>query len=414
MKDKLKNNLGLKIVAIIFAVLLWWIVVNIDDPIDTKQYVVNVTVTNTEVITNAGKSFQILDDTNSVTVTIKGRRKVLDEIKSNYIVATADLREMQDSSVPIRLKVVGYEGDYEAATAYPQNMQVRVENTQKKTFPITAVSTGNPRDGYVVGTMTSSPQTVDISGPESMVAKINKVVAKVDVSEISTDTAIETELIYYDAAENRIDKSLLSSNCDKNGVTVSVDIWHTKKVSLNFDTSGIKPASGYVFTGIEVEPQMLRVAGTTEYLNATTQLDIKAEELKKTKVDANEEVIIDITKYLPEGIILADSDGNHVVVRIIVEKAGTKSILLPVGAIQIENAPEKFALEKGPEQEVELQFSGSKEALESLTSENITAKVDLKKFTETGTYDVPVEITELPEECTYIGSATVQIVLKKK
>ena len=414
MKDKLKNNLGLKIVAIIFAVLLWWIVVNIDDPIDTKQYVVNVTVTNTEVITNAGKSFQILDDTNSVTVTIKGRRKVLDEIKSNYIVATADLREMQDSSVPIRLKVVGYEGDYEAATAYPQNMQVRVENTQKKTFPITAVSTGNPRDGYVVGTMTSSPQTVDISGPESMVAKINKVVAKVDVSEISTDTAIETELIYYDAAENRIDKSLLSSNCDKNGVTVSVDIWHTKKVSLNFDTSGIKPASGYVFTGIEVEPQMLRVAGTTEYLNATTQLDIKAEELKKTKVDANEEVIIDITKYLPEGIILADSDGNHVVVRIIVEKAGTKSILLPVGAIQIENASEKFTLEKGPEQEVELQFSGSKEALESLTSENITAKVDLKKFTETGTYDVPVEITELPEECTYIGSATVQIVLKKK
>lgn len=414
MKDKLKNNLGLKIVAIIFAVLLWWIVVNIDDPIDTKQYVVNVTVTNTEVITNAGKSFQILDDTNSVTVTIKGRRKVLDEIKSNYIVATADLREMQDSSVPIRLKVVGYEGDYEAATAYPQNMQVRVENTQKKTFPITAVSTGNPRDGYVVGTMTSSPQTVDISGPESMVAKINKVVAKVDVSEISTDTAIETELIYYDAAENRIDKSLLSSNCDKNGVTVSVDIWHTKKVSLNFDTSGIKPASGYVFTGIEVEPQMLRVAGTTEYLNATTQLDIKAEELKKTKVDANEEVIIDITKYLPEGIILADSDGNHVVVRIIVEKAGTKSILLPVGAIQIENAPEKFALEKGPEQEVELQFSGSKEALEKLTSGNITAKVDLKKFTETGTYDVPVEITELPEECTYIGSATIQIVLKKK
>lgn len=248
MKDKLKNNLGLKIVAIIFAVLLWWIVVNIDDPIDTKQYVVNVSVTNTEVITNAGKSFQILDDTNSVTVTIKGRRKVLDEIKTSYIVATADLREMQDSSVPIRLKVVGYEGDYETATAYPQNMQVRVENTQKKTFPITAVSTGNPRDGYVVGTMTSSPQTVDISGPESMVAKINKVVAKVDVSEISADTTIETELIYYDAAENRIDKSLLSSNCDKNGVTVNVDIWHTKKVSLNFDTSGIKPASGYAFT----------------------------------------------------------------------------------------------------------------------------------------------------------------------
>lgn len=414
MKDKLKNNLGLKIIAAVFAILLWWIVVNIDDPIDTKQYSVDVSVTNPEVVTNAGKSYQILDDTNSITVSVRARRKVLGEIKSRYIVATADLREMQDSSVPIRVKIVGFEGSYESATAYPQNIQVSVENTQKKTFPITTVASGTPRDGYVVGSMTASPQTVDISGPESAVSKISKVVAKVDVSELSTDTSIETELIYYDAADNRIDKSLLSSNCDKNGVTVSVDIWHTKKVNVQFDTSQIKPAEGYVFTGIEVEPQTIRVAGTTEQLNALAQLDIKAEELNKTDVSANEEVIIDITKHLPEGIIMADSDESSVVVRILVEKVGTKSILLPVGSIQIENASSKFNLEKGPEQEVELQFSGTKEALESLTSENITAKVDLAEFNTQGTYTVLVQITELPQGCTYIGGATIQIILKKK
>lgn len=414
MRDKLKNNLGLKIIALVFAVFLWWAVVNIDDPIDTKQFIVDAAVTNPEVITNAGKSYQILDDTKSITVTVKARRKVLDEIKSSYIVATADLREMQDTSVPIRIKVLGFEGSYESVSAYPQNIQVSVENTQKKTFPITTVSTGSPRDGYVVGSMTASPKTVDISGPESMVSKISKVVARVDVSEISTDATIETELIYYDAAENRLDKSLLSSNCDKNGVTVSVDIWHTKKVNVQFDTSNIKPAEGYVFTGIEVEPQTIRVAGTTEQLNALTQLEIHAEELNKTAVSANEEVIIDITKHLPEGIIMADSDESSVVVRILVEKAGTKSILLPVGSIQIENAPSKFELEKGPEQEVELQFSGAAEALENLSSDRITATVDLKELTAEGTYTVKVQITELPEGCTYIGEATIQIVLTKK
>lgn len=414
MRDKLKNNLGLKIIALVFAVFLWWAVVNIDDPIDTKQFIVDAAVTNPEVITNAGKSYQIHDDTKSITVTVKARRKVLDEIKSSYIVATADLREMQDTSVPIRIKVLGFEGSYESVSAYPQNIQVSVENTQKKTFPITTVSTGSPRDGYVVGSMTASPKTVDISGPESMVSKISKVVARVDVSEISTDATIETELIYYDAAENRLDKSLLSSNCDKNGVTVSVDIWHTKKVNVQFDTSNIKPAEGYVFTGIEVEPQTIRVAGTTEQLNALTQLEIHAEELNKTAVSANEEVIIDITKHLPEGIIMADSDESSVVVRILVEKAGTKSILLPVGSIQIENAPSKFELEKGPEQEVELQFSGAAEALENLSSDRITATVDLKELTAEGTYTVKVQITELPEGCTYIGEATIQIVLTKK
>ena len=45
--------------------------------------------------------------------------------------------------------------------------------------------------------------------------------------------------------------------------------------------------------------------------------------------------------------MLTDSGGNDVVVGIIVEKAETKTILVPVGSIQTENAPEKFVLEKG-------------------------------------------------------------------
>ena len=35
----LSNNLGLKIMAVLFAVFLWWAVVNIDDPIQTKKYI---------------------------------------------------------------------------------------------------------------------------------------------------------------------------------------------------------------------------------------------------------------------------------------------------------------------------------------------------------------------------------------
>ena len=97
LKDKWKNNLGLKILAVLFAIFLWWMVVNIDDPINKKTYAVDVTVTNPEVITNAGKSYQILDDTKSISVTVKARRKVLDEIKKSNIVATADLREMQEN-----------------------------------------------------------------------------------------------------------------------------------------------------------------------------------------------------------------------------------------------------------------------------------------------------------------------------
>ena len=38
MKNKLTNNIGLKFAAVLFAALLWLIVVNVDDPVDTNIY----------------------------------------------------------------------------------------------------------------------------------------------------------------------------------------------------------------------------------------------------------------------------------------------------------------------------------------------------------------------------------------
>lgn len=413
MKDRLKNNIGLKIMAVIFAILLWWIVVNVDDPIMTGAYNVEVSVTNPEVITNAGKSYQIIDNTKQVTVSVKARRKILDEIKTKNIIATADLREMQDTSVPIRITIDGFEGKYESATANPQNIQVKTENTQKKTFPITAVTTGTPRDGYVVGSATTSPQTVDISGPESSIEKISKVVAKVDVSELAEDMVAQTDLLYYDAANNLIDKTLLTSNCDKNGVSVAVTVWKTKNVRLNFDTSAIQVADGYFFDSIEVEPETIEVAGTSEILSQLIRLDIGAEALATEGIAENTEIIVDVTDYLPEGAILADANSNNVVVRIIVEEAGTKSILLPAGSITVTNMSEKLQLTYET-LEVQLKFSGAEEVLNELTSDKIIATIDLATYKEEGTYDVAVKITELPEKCTYIEETTVRIVLSKK
>ena len=413
MKDKWKNNLGLKILAVLFAIFLWWMVVNIDDPIDKRTFTVDVTVTNPEVITNAGKSYQIIDDTKNVNVTVKARRKVLDEIRRNNIVATADLREMQDTSVPIRVSVSGFEGEYEEVTANPRNIQVKVENTQKKTFPITTVAVGSPRDGYVIGSMIASPKTVDISGPESSIDKISKVVAKVDVSELAADTSSQVQLIYYDAADNLIDKTLLTSNCDKNGVSVTIDVWKTKELTLKFDTSGIRPAAGYMFTDIEVEPKSVEVAGNPEVLRDIMELIIDKKALEKSEITASEEVIVDIKEYLPDGVSLVDVDAASVVVRIIMEKAGTKSLRLPTGSITILNAPKELQLVY-ESLEVELTFSGATEDLEKLTSDTIIAAIDLKECTEEGIYTVPVKMTELPSGCTYEETAQVKIELTKK
>lgn len=416
MKDRWKNNLGLKVIAVLFAFFLWWTVVNIDDPVKTQKYTTEVTVLNPEVITNNGKSYQIVDNTKNIVVTVKARRKVLEQIKASNIVATADLQERQDTSVPIRISIQGFEGSYIEASANPRNIQVQVEDTQKKTFPISVVTTGTVRDGYVLDktNTVAVPQSIDISGPKSSLGRINRVVAKVDVSELWNDTELKAELIYYDSADNIIDQSLLTSNCDINGVSVKVKLLQTKKVLVKFDTSQIATADGYVFKEIEVEPQYIEVAGASATLSTIQALEVGADALKREGLTKNEEVLINLADYLPDGVILADDTAGSVVVRIVVEKSGTKSILLPVRSIKVNNAPEGFEMTLGSEQEVELRFAGANDVLNSLTSEKIIASVDLAQYNEEGTYDVPVQVTDLPDQCSYLGETTVKITLTKK
>lgn len=413
MRDRLKNNIGFKLVAVLIAILLWWIVVNVDDPVVTKKFTAEVKVTHTEVITNIGKSYQIEDDMKKITVTVKARRKVINQIRTSDIVATADFREMQNNSVPIRIEIQGFEGQYVEASANPRNLQIQTEDTLKKTFPITTATIGSIQDGCVLGTLTAQPQTIDISGPKSLIGRISKVVARVNVSELSESSELKAEVIYYDSADNVIDQKLLSSNCDKNGVMVSVEILETKKVDLTFDTSGIQPAIGYVFEGIIAEPQSILVSGTEEALSKVQHIEISGVELEYRNLTESKDIVIDITKYLPEGIELEDKDANSVVVSISIAEAGTKSIMIPVRSVRVDNSSEDMELIYGPEQEVELRFTGSEENLDKLEAEDLVVCIDMNTYMQEGTYNVMVQVLEAPEGCTYIGKAFIQVTLKQ-
>ncbi len=417
MKDTWKNNLGLKIAAAFIAVFLWWTVVNVDDPMQTKNYTTDVILTNTDVVTNAGKSYQIVGSSRSITITLKARRKVLGEIKQRDIIATADFREMNEQTqlVPIRVEINRFKDENVEASVNPRNLQIKTELTETKTFPIAVATMGEVRDGYVLDktNTVASPALIEISGPKSSLGRINRVIAKVDVSELSQDTTLQGELIYYDSADNIVDKNQLSSNCDKNGVTVDVKLLSIKSLELRFNTSEIKTGEGYVLTGIEVEPKTIRIAGKKEELKQLAYLDVAADALKKDGLIGSEEVVVDISEYLPENIILADETAGSVAVKILIEKAGTKTVNVPVGSIKVNNLSEGFEIAYESAQSVELKFSGTQEGLEKLTIENIIPVIDMAQYKE-GTYKISVQVLDLPEQCSYLGGATIDITVKKK
>ena len=185
-------------------------------------------------------------------------------------------------------------------------------------------------------------------------------------------------------------------------------------VDVVFDTSAITPSDGYLFNGIEYEPQSIEIAANAELLNTLEKLEIPAEALKRDGITESEQVIVDLSQYLPSGVILVDRDATTAVVEIMMEQIGTKNFSIPVRSVQVIGLAEDMQMLFGPEQSLSIVFKGRGEDLSKLTEGGFVASIDLTECVEPGEYTVPVLISEQPEGCDYIGDAKIKVTLSLK
>lgn len=414
MRKRIANNLALKILAFLIAAFLWLIVVNIDDPVDDKTFSnIPVQVVHEEVITDNNNTYQIVDNTQEVSVTVTAQRSVLDKIKSEDIQATADMKELtMRTQVPIEVTIKGYSGKYEKANANPRNLQIQIDEEAKNNFPITPTTTGTVREGYVVGELKALPEKVTLRGPKRIINSISKVTAEADVSGLSEDETLEAKLVLYDSNNNVIDQTLLANNLGKEGVSVEVNLLQVKKVPVKIDTSEISAAEGYKLGTITVEPQEVSVTGEKSVLSGVSEISIPASALQMENLTQRTETTVDISSYLPNSVSLSEQNANKVVVSIPVQQPGAKSFEVSTSSIVVNNLSSNLSINYDSTVDLEIQIKGPSDVL-NVFSPAKKVSIDLKEYTEPGTYVVPVSV-ELPEGCSLVNDVSVEIVLEKQ
>ena len=78
MKKKILHNWVLKLASLLLAFVLWFLVVQIDDPSDsTTFYNVPVNLTNTELLEKENKVYEVLNGTDTIRVTVRAPRSVI-------------------------------------------------------------------------------------------------------------------------------------------------------------------------------------------------------------------------------------------------------------------------------------------------------------------------------------------------
>lgn len=417
MRKRLTDNLGLKVLALIFAALLWLIVVNIDDPVLTKTFTgIEVEILNSEVVTNKGKSLRKAQETQTVSVTVKATRSVLQEMHADDIKAYADMKElMLSTQVPISVEIPEYEGEYEEAYSIPGNLQVVIEDDTTNTFPITPSAKGNPQDGYVVGEIEVNPEKIKIGGPKSIIERISRVEAEVDITGISEDTELPSSLVFYDTDGRIVDTTLLTFYDFKKDdtVNVTVKVQRTKSVPVKFDDSNLRPADGYIVKEVVTEPKEVLITGEQKALASITELNIPASALQMSGLERKQEEVVDITPYLPQGIDLVGENAGSIVVTVMVEEIGTRTIEISSGSISVNNLQDGLKYSYLNSEDLAIKLTGDREILEQVELNSESVLINLVSYKEPGEYDVPVEV-KLPEGCSLAESVTVKVLLEKK
>lgn len=411
MKEKITNNLLLKILSLIIAFLVWLIVVNADNPIMTKSFVVSdVQLLNEAYIDADGKMCMQDEEQDPIRVTIRAERKVLDRISASDIRAVADLQQAVSLDtdpvmVPITAVCAGISPEDIQVT--PQNLSLHVEDKDTQEFVVN-VTTNNTRPdrGYEVGTLSSNPEKIKITGPISLINKIDRVNAAIDVSDASEDVTEETEVTVIDKnGEVFSDTDMAYLNVSK--VYVTARLWEVRSdVRIRAEYSGTA-AEGYEAESITTTPNVITVAGSTSALEAleeqnnTIWIPADAVDISGEKSDYEEK--INISDYLPEGLKLTADSSEDLFIRVNILPEGSSVCEVPTKNIIVENAPDTMQVAFDTAM-IEVRVKKTSEDLEDLTEKEIQASIDLEDIEE-GSHELPVEI-RLPEGYELVDEVT--------
>ena len=421
MKKSLMNKFTLKILSLAIAVLIWLIVRNVQDPVIVQTfYDIPVTLVNESYLANDMKIPLLMEGNDTVRVRIKAQESEIRELKKENIIAQADMTQIYmdatPNMVPVEVTCKGISDD--DITVTPRNIQVDIEN-QTSVEKTIAVNTGDstPDKDYEVGSLQANPAKVTISGPESIINKIDKVVAKIDITDMKeSNVELDSELKIYDKNQEELSEKQLSylnlAGVRDNKIKIQAQFWKIQKnVQLQAEYSG-SPKYGYEVDSVTVVPETVSLAGTDEALQKLAAqgniVTIPGEYIDVSGKDSDFDVEVDISGLLPENTKLARDINSTVIATVKILPYNSRDYEVSPTQITVENKPENMNYKFEPDKIV-ARIKAKEEDLDNLQAEDIQMKIDLKDA-KAGENTLPVEVS-LPKGYELVEDITVKVAL---
>lgn len=406
MKEKLLNNLGLKILSIFVAFFVWLVVMNVSNPLTSGSKEVPLETVNGQVLTAANRAYEI-NGKSTVTVNYRVRTRDAYRIKASDFRAYVDLAELYSvtGSVEVKVEILSNKELISEITTKPGVVRVQTEELQSKPFELQTKITGHAAEGYSDGKVELTPATITVEGPVSQVGMISYMGVELNVDGAASDLTGTAKPRFYDANGNELSDIGDRITVDTEEISYRVAINKVKNLPLDFEVTGTV-APGYQYTGVECSSRDVKVTGLKTNLADVNKITIPASELNINRAASDVVVAVDLRDYLPEGVELAESQNPSVEIRLKVEKLVNRTIILMDEEIEQKNPSEDYHYRFIPEK-MEVVVQGLSEDLESLNGSDLGASVNLADLGP-GMHSAVVEF-EPDAAFTIVSSSELQI-----
>lgn len=173
------RNLGLKFLSTTIACLLWLLVAG--------ERVVERVLRAPVEFQNLPAGLELVGiPPDTVEVRLRGSSGALSRITAGDMAAVLDLRTARPGRRLFHVTPTQITVPYgvEVVQVGPSTLTVEFEMTGFRTVPIEPVIEGKPADGFEVTKVTTEPQTVEVTGPESALRRLaNAVTEPVSVAD---------------------------------------------------------------------------------------------------------------------------------------------------------------------------------------------------------------------------------------
>ncbi len=417
------DNLGLKIIALAVAFLIWLFVTNSNDP-ERTILISNVPVTlmNEDSIADIGK---VVDPEGSGTVTLRvtERKSVLSALSKTGadFTVTADLESITEmGTVPLTVSCSNPAITWDEVEVAPASLKVTLEDKVEQAYPITVVPSGTAATGYTVGTTEiEEGKTILLAGSTSLMKIIDRVSAPINISGLGSEATLRSVLEVYDKNGSKLTESQMkllefktSEGEELTDYTVNVltTMWKIQTgIELDVDTEG-EVADGYTISGITTIPETISLAGTNEALHALGGVLALSNKINVQGESSSIEQEVDLTDTLTGRIdlkLLADADPT-VTVQVQIERSGDVTIDIPLSEIVINHAPKDKKLVFTPADKISVGIHADDPTGQMLTKRQIKLEADLAECDEDGTYEVPVKVS-LPKGYRLSAEVTLKV-----